>query len=301
MAGHSSTPGVAQQLSSRRYAFFALAGLAVLMAPLTPRSSRGDSAAHRGTRRAAHLGGLDPDRVSARAGGDDAGGGPPERHAGPQAGVPVLHRRLHRSARCSAAWRRRWVAHRLSGAASDRRRRADAVGGRHRQRPVWPAAGRRRLACSRASSRSAVSSGRTSAAIILHHWSWRDLFFVNVPLGLVVWSACTSCCATTSPPRKRVEHRLSGHGPVRGRDPGADVRHDRAGRRSVPDASPLLWALFVASAGCWCCSCATCGAPPTAGALRVAGPQPVPGRQPIQFLLWRGGVRVLRRSSPTTR
>ena len=88
------------------------------------------------------------------------------------AAVRPRDERLHadRLPRCS----------RRSAAAGSCRRPSRSSRARFRSRAPGCSASLRR------SFRSAGSSGRTSAGLLLEHFSWRVLFLVNVPVGLIV-------------------------------------------------------------------------------------------------------------------
>ena len=77
----------------------------------------------------------------------------------------------------------------LRGLPGHRRRRVHAHRDRHRRPSSSAGTGTGPSACSPACSRWAGSSARYSAALLVTYWSWRVIFLVNVPLGIILISA----------------------------------------------------------------------------------------------------------------
>jgi EmrB/QacA subfamily drug resistance transporter len=90
--------------------------------------------------------------------------------------------------------------------------------------------------------------GPNLGGYILHNWSWRELFFVNVPLGMVVLVGVYFLLRADKPTVGKLRVDFMGIGLFAGAVVALTYGMTRLGDDSTLISSPLLWGLFVASA-----------------------------------------------------
>lgn len=90
--------------------------------------------------------------------------------------------------------------------------------------------------------------GPNLGGFILHYWSWRDLFFVNVPLGVAVLIGIYLLLPGSRGERRKAHIDLKGLGLFATALAGLLFGMTRLANEPALAASPLLWGLFAGSA-----------------------------------------------------
>ncbi len=90
--------------------------------------------------------------------------------------------------------------------------------------------------------------GPNLGGYILHNWSWRELFFVNVPLGVIVLVGVHFLLRSDRPTVEGLQIDFLGMGLFAGAIVTLMYGMTRLGDDPSLISSPLLWLLFVASA-----------------------------------------------------
>ena len=90
--------------------------------------------------------------------------------------------------------------------------------------------------------------GPNLGGYILHNWSWRELFFVNVPLGVIVLVAVHFLLRQDQPTDDALRIDFLGMGMFAGGIIALMYGMTRLGDDPTLISNPLLWGLFVASA-----------------------------------------------------
>ena len=89
--------------------------------------------------------------------------------------------------------------------------------------------------------------GPNLGGFILHNWSWRELFFINVPIGLVVMVGVQRLLASSPPAERRVRLDFKGLALFAAAMVALLYGMTELGNNPEAAGSPLLWALFVGS------------------------------------------------------